>query len=155
MKRCKMLSRILFVVAFVALSAFVAGCDGPFHTPSHFVALASGGSIQVTSLNLVWGHEHDEHTLGQDCFALEYVTAFASEDAARREAEAAEAFELVRPASEQWGFREATVAAIPTLEHRGPYNLYWYRRAPDGHWWATVVVREGKWIANALSATPQ
>ena len=63
----------------------------------------------------------------------------------------AEAFEFVRPVSEQWGFHEATVAAIPTLEHRGLYDLYWYRRQPDGHWSSTVIVREGVWIPNSLS----
>jgi hypothetical protein len=150
MKSCTLLSFPAFV-----LLASLAGCDGPFRTPSHVETLASGGSIEVTSFNLAWGGEHDEHTLGQDCFALEYVTAIPGAEAARRDAEAAEAFELVRVVSEQWGFREATVAAIPTLEHKGPYDLYWYRRAPDGHWWATVVFRDGKWIANALSASPQ
>jgi hypothetical protein len=142
--------RIPLVFAFV----FVAGCDGPFHTPWHAEKLASGNTIKVTSLNLVWGAEHDEHTLGKDCFAIEYVTSFPNADAKQREAEVAEVFELVRPASEQWGFREATVAAIPTLEHRGPYDLYWFRRQADGHWSSSAVFEHGKWVQNALSAPP-
>ena len=133
---------------------FVAGCDGPFRTPWHSEALASGNTIKVTSFNLVWGAEHDDHALGGDCFAIEYVSSYPDADAKRREAEAVEAFELVRPASEQWGFREATVAAIPMLEHRGLYDLYWFQRQPDGHWSFKTVVLSGVWIQNALSAPP-
>src|SRR5215472_7773854 len=94
---------IWLALGFVLL----AGCDGPFRTPWHPETLASGETIKVTSFNLVWGAEHDDHVLGKDCFAIEYVTSLADADAKRREAEAAEVFELVRPASEQWGFREA------------------------------------------------
>lgn len=141
---------ILFVLALV----FVAGCDGPFHTPWHEETLASGATIKVTSFNLVWGAEHDEHTLGKDCFAIEYVSSYPDADVKGREAEAREAFELVRPASEQWGFREATVAAIPTLEHRGPYDLYWFQRQPDGHWSFKIIVKSGVWLPNAMSAAP-
>ena len=75
----------------------------------------------------------------------------ANADVAARDAEAAEVFELVRPASEQWHFSEATVSAIPTLDYRGDYDLYWYRQGSDGRWKATVIVRDGKWIPNALS----
>jgi len=146
---------ILLVLPLV----LVAGCDalfgGPFRTPWHAEPLASGNTIKVTSFNLVWGAEHDEHALAKDCFALEYVTSYPNADAKQREAEAAEAFELVRSASEQWGFREATVAAIPTLDHRGPYDLYWYQRQPDGQWSHTVVVQNGKWIQGTLSAPAQ
>jgi hypothetical protein len=138
-------------LGLVFMLLLVAGCDGPFRTPWHDVKLASGDTIRVTSFNLVWGAEHDEHTLGKDCFAIEYVSAQPDSDTKAGEAEAAAAFELVRPASEQWGFREATVAAIPTLEHRGPYDLYWYQRQPDGHWSSKAIVRKGVWIQNAMS----
>jgi len=138
---------ILLVLAL----PFIAGCDGPFRTPWHAETLASGSTIKVTSLNLVWGGEHDDHALGQDSFALEYVTSYPGVDAKQREAEAAEAFELVRPVSEQWGFLEATVAAIPTLEHRGLYDLYWFRRQPDGHWSSRVIVQDGAWLPKSLS----
>ena len=143
--------RILLVLVLV----LIAGCDGPFRTPWHAETLASGTTIKVTSFNLVWGAEHDDHALGKDCFAIEYVISQPDADAKRREAEAVEAFELVRPASEQWGFREATVAAIPTLEHRGLYDLYWFQRQPDGQWSFKVVVRSGVWIQNALSEPPR
>ena len=146
-------------ILLVLLLMLIAGCDalfgGPFHTPWHDEKLASGSTIKVTRFDLVWGNEHDDHALGGDCFAIEYVTAHSGADTKQREAEAAEVFELVRPVSEQWGFREATVAAIPTLEHRGLYDLYWFQRQTDGHWSSKVVVQSGEWLKNALSAPPQ
>ena len=52
--------------AFVLMLVSAAGCDdGPFRTPWHAEKLASGSTIKVTSLNLVWGAEHDEHTLAR------------------------------------------------------------------------------------------
>jgi hypothetical protein len=141
-------------VLLVLVLMFVAGCDvlfnGPFRTPWHGQALASGTTIKVTRFDLVWG---DDHSGGQTSFAIEYVTSNPDADAKRREAEVAEVFELVRPVSEQWGFREATVAAIPTLEHRGLYDLYWFQRRPDGHWASKVVVENGEW--NTMSAPPR
>ena len=135
---------------------FATGCDdGVFHTPWHEEKLDSGRVVKVTSLNLVWGSEHDDHALGKDCFAIEYVEADASADPKAREAEATEVFELVRPMSEQWGFREATVAAIPTLEHRGLYDLYWFRRDGNDQWSAKAIVRDGVWIQGALSGVAQ
>jgi hypothetical protein len=47
------------------------------------------------------------------------------------------------------------VAAIPTLEHRGLYDLYWFQRQSDGHWASKVVVQSGVWIQNSLSAPPR
>lgn len=141
---------LLFVLALLSL----AGCggDGPFRTPWHAETLASGKTVKVTSFNLVWGAEQDpEHTLGKDCFAIAFVMSDAHADVAARDAEAAEVFELVRPASEQWGFSEATVSAIPTLDYRGQYDLYWYRQGADKRWSATLIERDGKWIPNALS----
>jgi hypothetical protein len=140
--------------AFVLLLVSAAGCDDgqyPFRTPWHAEKLASGSTIKVTSFNLVWGSEHDEHTLGKDCFDIQYVSLHPDADAAARQAEATEVFELVRPASEQWGFGEATVSAIPTLDHRGPYDVYWFRRQPDGHWSSTVIFQRGEWVKDALS----
>lgn len=143
-------------LALVLLSLAGCGSDGPFRTPWHAETLASGKTVKVTSFNLVWGAEHDpEHTLGKDCFAIEFVMSDAHADFAARDAEAAEVFELVRPVSEQWKFAEATVAAIPTLDYRGQYDLYWYRRDADGHWKATLIERDGKWIQNALSTALQ
>lgn len=122
------------VILLGVVLAFVAGCDNHFHTLWHGEKLASGSMIKITSFNLVWGIEHDDRDVGKDSFAIEYVTAEPGADAQRREAEAAQVFELVRPVSERWGFRTASMAAFPTLERRGRYDLYWYQRQPDGHW---------------------
>ncbi|HZP65493.1 MAG TPA: hypothetical protein VFB32_04230 [Rudaea sp.] len=146
---------IALIAAFALV--FAVGCDdghGPFKTPWHAEKLASGKTIKVTSLNLVWGAEHDDHTLGKDCFAIEYVALHPDAEGKDRQAEADEVFELIRPVSEQWGFDEATVAAIPKLEHRGPYDVYWYRRQPDSHWSSTAIFQRGEWVKNALSSPP-
>ena len=146
-------TRILLALALAAL----AGCDsqGPFRTPWHAETLASGKTIKVTSFNLVWGAEHDpDHTLGKDCFAIEYVTSFPDDDK-KREAEIVEVFEaLVRSASEQWRFGEATVAAMPTLEGRRLQDLYWFVRQPDGHWASKQIFKKGEWIQNSESTPP-
>ena len=141
-------------LSLVLIFLSLAGCgsEGPFRTPWHPETLASGKTIKVTSFDLVWGAEHDpEHTLGKDCFAIRFVMSDPKADTKARDAEAAEVFELVRVASEQWGFSEATVSAIPTLDHRGDYDLYWYRQGADKQWKANLIERDGKWIPNALS----
>ena len=116
------------------LAVFAAGCDDHFHTLWHGEKLPSGGMVKVTSLNLVWGIEHDDRDVSKDCFAIEYVTANPGFDVGQREAEAAEVFELIRPVSELWGFRSASMAAFPTLTRKGRYDLYLYQREPDGQW---------------------
>jgi len=113
---------------------FGAGCDEHFHTLWHGEQLPSGGMVKVTSFNLVWGIEHDDRDVRKDSFAIEYVTAIPGADAVRRDAEALQVFELVRPASETWGFRTATLAAFPKLERKGRYDLYAFEQAADGRW---------------------
>ncbi len=142
MKCCGTLLILVLVFVFVS----VAGCDGPFRTPWHAETLASGGSIKVTSFNLVWGSEHDEHVLGQDCFAIEYVTSYPDADEKRREAEAAEAFELVRPVSEQWGFRRSHRRGNPDARRQKVSTISTGTRR-QGRW--PLVVHDGspKWSA--------
>ncbi|HET7063392.1 MAG TPA: hypothetical protein VFI49_03885 [Rudaea sp.] len=124
-----------YPLLFGIVLVLVAGCDDHFHTLWHGEKLPSGGMVKVTSFNLVWGIEHDDRNVAQDSFAIEYVTAYAGADANRREAEAADVFAaLVRPASEQWGFREASLAAFPTLQRKGRYDLYLFQRGSDGTW---------------------
>ena len=113
---------------------FIAGCDEHFRTLWHGQTLASGGTIKVTSFNLAWGIEHDDRDVRKDGFALEYVSAMPGASAAAREAEAVQAFELVRAVSERWEFRFASLAAFPTLERKGRYDLYWFERQSDGRW---------------------
>ena len=145
------------VLLFLALLSLAgcAGSEGPFRTPWHAEKLASGNTVKVTSFNLVWGAEHDpDHTLGKDCFAIEYMTSFP-EDEKKRTAEIGEVFEqLVRQPSEQWGFGEATVAAMPTLEGRRQQDLYWFVRQADGHWASKQIFKKGEWIQNSESAPP-
>jgi len=121
-------------VLLVLALAFVAGCDDHFRTVWHGQKLASGNTIKLTSFNLVWGIEHDDRDVHMDSFAVEYVTAEPNANAVRREAEAAQVFELVRPVSEQWGFRFASMSAFPTLQRKGRYDLYQFERQADGRW---------------------
>jgi len=112
----------------------LAGCDDHFHALWHGERLPSGGLIKVVSFNLVWGIEHDDRDVSKDSFAIEYVTATPRGDFQPREAAAAEGFQFVRPVSELWGFRSASMSAFPTLTRKGRYDLYWYQRGPDGTW---------------------
>jgi hypothetical protein len=143
----------------VALLLLLTGCngsDGPFRTAWHPEKLASGSTVKVTAFDLVWGagHGDDDHVMGPDCFKITYVTALSGADIPQRDAEALQAFELVRPVSEQWGLRSAEVAAIPTLEHRGPYDVYEFQQKPDGSWSVIVLFRNGEWNKNAVLTPP-
>jgi hypothetical protein len=122
------------VRALVVLSILsLAGC-GQSRSIWHDQKLASGKTIKVTSCLLAWGVEHDERDASKDSFALEYVSADPQAEVARREAEATEVFELIRPISEQWGFRSASIAGFPSVERKGRYDLYWFERRADGRW---------------------
>ena len=141
-----------------ALLLLLAGCNGadsPFHTPWHPETLASGSTIKVTAFDLVWGagHGDDDHVMGPDCFKITYVTALSGTNIQQRDTEALQVFELVRPISEQWGLHTAEVAAIPTLEHRGSYDVYEFQQKPDGSWSFIVLFRNGEWNKN-VNLTP-
>lgn len=114
-------------IALLMVVAIVGGCfGGPFRTPSHSERLSSGASIEVTRFMLVWGSEPDhpdDHTSSGDCLSMEYVMAAPAATPAQREAEALQAFELMRATSEQWGFRTAELAAFPSLERKGRYDF--------------------------------
>jgi hypothetical protein len=142
----------------IALVLLLTGCngEGPFRTAWHPEKLASGSTIKVTALDLVWGagHGDDDHVMGSDSFKITYVTALSNADIPQRDAEALQAFELVRPVSEQWGLRSAEVAAIPTLEHVGAYDLYEFQQKPDGSWSFIVLFRNGEWNRNAVLTPP-
>ena len=143
----------------VALVLLLAGCNGepgPFRTAWHPEKLASGSTIKVTAFDLVWGagHGDDDHVMGPDCFKITYVTALSGADIAQRDAEALQVFELVRPVSEQWALRSAEVAAIPTLEHTGPYDVYEFQQKPDGSWSFVILFRNGEWNKNAVLTPP-
>jgi hypothetical protein len=121
-------------VAFAAVLALSApGCSGG-RPLWHDQALPSGKTVKVTSFNLVWGVEHDERDVTRDSFALEFVSANAAADQAAREQEAREVFELIRPASELWGFKSAVVSGFPAVERKGRYEVFTFTRGAGGQW---------------------
>lgn len=97
-------------------------------------ALPSGRVVKVTMAMLAWDDEHGERNPKGDAFSLEYVRSEPGADAAAREREALEVFELIRPTSELWGLRTATLAGFPAVERRGRYDLFVFRRGEDGAW---------------------
>ncbi len=127
-----MRSRIACLIVLIA--SCLAGCDQEFRPIWHSVTLASGAVVKVTSMNLVWGVEHDSRDERQDCFALEFVSAIADSDEPARQRELSDVFELVRPASETWGFNSASIARFPTIERKGHYDFFLYTRAANGSW---------------------
>ena len=111
----------------------LCGC-GNCRAAWHDERLAPGRVVKVTSFNLAWGAEHDDRDSHQDCFAMEYVSNQPRADPRARELATREVFELIRPASELWGFTTATLAGFPTTERKGHYDLFAFRRGPDGTW---------------------
>ena len=97
-------------------------------------ALPSGRVVKVTQAMLAWNDEHGERHPKGDAFALEYVRSEPDAGLAAREREALEVFELIRPTSELWGLRVATLAGFPAVERRGRYDLFVFRRGDDGAW---------------------
>ena len=60
--------------------------------------------------------------------------ALARDPAARSARLPHEVFELIRPLSEQWGMKLATVAALRTPERTGTWDVYIFRRSVSGDW---------------------
>jgi hypothetical protein len=120
-------------LAFLLAVPSLLCCSG-FHTLWHDQVLPSGKTIKVTSFHLVWGIEHDERNADNDSFALEYVSAVPKADLAAQEQEALEVFELIRPVSELWGFKSAYISGFATVERKGGYEIFTFKRGPDGQW---------------------
>jgi hypothetical protein len=114
----------------------------------HDQLLPSGKTIKVTSFNLVWGVEHDERDADKDCFALEFVSANPTADPAAQEREALEVFELIRPASELWGFKAAVISGFPSVERKGRYEIFTFTRGSNGQW--SFTRQSAKVFANDL-----
>ena len=128
--------RLGAVVALVVAAG--CGTDGGFRTLTHEQRLASGRVVKVVSCLLAWGVEHDERHPDQDAFALEYLSALPREQPRQLEQEALEVFELIRPLSEQWGLKLATVAALRTPERTGTWDVFVFRRSESGDWSHTL-----------------
>ena len=137
-----MLKKLVLIAAGAALGAalVVVGFFGflsigqTWEMPIHRQTIPSGETISLVSFAMVWGSEHGERRPEQDCFQLEYVSAFSSPDAPELDAEARRVFELARGTSELWGFDHAVVSAFPAPFRRGRYNLFVFKRAADGTW---------------------
>ena len=114
--------KTLIFALVLALPVLISCTDT--HSIWHDQVLPSGRTIKITSFHLVWGVEHDERHPGNDCFALEFVSANPQADPNVREQEALEVFELIRPISEQWGFNTASLAGFPTTQLSGMVNSY-------------------------------
>jgi hypothetical protein len=99
--------------------------------------LPSGRAVQVLFMTLAWGVEHDERFPDRDAFALWYVTRLPEGGPEEREQEAREVFELIRPISEQWGFRSASLSAYRTPQRGRYYDLFLFNRSNDGQWACT------------------
>ncbi len=112
----------------------LGGCSGDFHSVWREQTLPSGKVVKVTSMNLVWGVEHDERSPEKDCFSMEFVSNQPQAEPAAREQEAREVFELMRPVSEQWGFKHAEMAGFPTIQRKGHYDRFYFERGADGQW---------------------
>jgi len=130
---------LIIIAIIVSLSILSIVCIYYFREENSLAGyrsqiLPSGRSIKVTSFHLAWGVEHDNRISNNDCFNLEYVSSVTGTDTQARDREALEVFELIRPISEQWGFSRATIAAFQSVEHKGTYDLFIFRRMPDGKW---------------------
>ena len=111
------------------------GCGGEFHTPWREQKLPSGKSVNVTSLQIAWGVEHDEpRSPERDCFVLQFVYTGPEADDEAHEQEAKEVFELIRSTSELRGFSNAELMAYSTIEPGRHYDLFLFQRSSDGKW---------------------
>jgi hypothetical protein len=128
----------LFILA--GLMPLLAGCgpETPFRTLFHDEPLASGKTVKVTMLALVWGaqtnNDDDGCVMGGDCFHLEFVSNDPNAELPKRTAEAQEVFELIRPSSEQWDLTNAEVLGFKQLERTGDYDTFLFNRTTDGKW---------------------
>ena len=96
--------------------------------------LPSGMKIKVASFNFVRDREDRDRTQNKDWFALEYVSSVNCAESEARNKEALEAFELIRPISEQWGLHTALIAAFQSPKRNGAYEKYIFKRSADGKW---------------------
>jgi hypothetical protein len=119
-----------------------AGCGGENRPLWREQKLPSGRMVKVTSCLLTWGVEHEERTMDNDSFALEFVYDRSDSTDAERDQEAKEAFELIRPISELWGLKHASVAGFPTMTRKGRYDVFVFDRTADGAWKSTRSTRK-------------
>ena len=132
------------IATAAGLLLFGAGCEEPAGL-WRLQRLPSGRLLEVSSAQLVWGDDHGERLASEDCFQLSYVTSEPAASQAARDREAVEAFELIRPLSELWGFDRATLLSYPARRSPRIFDLYAFRRAGNGGWeWTRTRVEPPK-----------
>ncbi len=129
-----MSNALLGLISLVA--TLLAGC-GESRAVWRDQKLPSGGQVKVSFMTLAWGVEHDERFPEKDAFTLWYITRLPDGMPRERESEAREVFELIRPISEQWGFKSATLSAYRSPQRERAYDLYIFNRSDDGTWLCT------------------
>src|SRR5690349_18827767 len=92
-------------VALTAMAAAFLYVGTDHRLTYHEQLLPSGQKLRVVSTMLVWGVEHGER-VRDDAFQLEYLASDADLDQSAKDRETLEAFELIRPMTELWGFRD-------------------------------------------------
>jgi hypothetical protein len=123
-------------VVLVAVGALILrlGAGGPKEQHHRSLRLASGHSLEVTSLYLAFGDEHTGRGAIDDGVCVEYVTEDGASDK-----EAAEVFEAVRPVAEALGVGSASVSAFRSLVRKGHYERHDYARDAAGTWTSRSV----------------
>jgi hypothetical protein len=134
---------LLALLTLGALSLLFAGCESDGDNWRDQL-LPSGKTVKVTSFRLVWGSEHDLRLRENDSFALEYISNRNPDDVLGREQEAEEVFELVRLASEGWGFRTAVVTCLSSGKRTSDYDVFIFTRARDGKWSLRRYLAKGR-----------
>lgn len=122
------------VLAAAALVATFLLVGPQIQTIFHDVTLPSGKVIKVTACHFAWGVEHSERIISDDSFALEYVSTVPHTDLDAVDRETVETFELIRPISELWGIKQASVCAFPSVQRKGKYFIYNFSQNADGKW---------------------
>lgn len=121
---------LLAIGAFFSLVYF-EDYNSPLFREQHLI---SGKTIKVISFLLAWGIEHSERFPEQDGFSLEYVSSILDTDSELIDKEAVEVFELIRPVSEQWEFKSATLSAFRSTARNGQYYIFAFTQAANGAW---------------------
>jgi hypothetical protein len=129
-------SKTLLVLVSLVATFFLVGCSET-RPVWRDQKLPSGRQVKVLFTTLGFGAEHDERFPDQDAFMLWYVTTLPEVGPQERELEAREVFELIRPISEQWGFKSATLSAYRTPKRERYYDLFIFKRGDDGKWLCT------------------
>ena len=125
-----------WLVLVSLLAALLPACSDS-HPSWRDQKLPSGRPVKVLLMTLALGVEHDERFPDHDAFALWYVTNLPEGGPTERELEAREVFELIRPISEQWGFKSASLSAYKTPQRERYYDLFIFDRSDDGQWQCT------------------